>query len=569
MARPERTSWAIVAAVVLLAVGTGGAIKAALVGADYMYDLEQPHPALASVTPILAVDPPPRRARRVVVVIIDGLRLDASYGLPYLDELRRAGVDSRATTHYPTYSRPNYVTILTGVPPIASGVRTNLYSSTVALDSIMDRAHEAKLTSAYASDYDALPRLFLRDVSTRHSEEDDEEEDTHEEERERTPTAEAARKRIESPMVGAFDDARYSPWPGGFVSAARGVIAANDDLVVMLIGVVDAAGHRYGGASDEYREAAASADRALRRALAGLDLEQDAVIVVADHGHTDRGGHGGLEPDVLEVPLIIAGAGVKVGADPKDARLIDVAPTAAALLGVPPPGHGVGRTLTEALAFEGPDLARIEAADVTRIARNDAIVDASINTWRADVLEARAWRLALVIVLAAIAIASAWYLRKLGGLRLDWHVLTVGVPAFFIVYYTAIGVLGQRFSPSAIPARGHISAELAKYGAAGALVHLLAGLRALRGRKTLAERLAAANGIAWTGLLLAMVAAGVMWAFFPPPYVEVPGPKTLVLIPAVEIAVACYAGGVALTLVVEVIVFFARLWHHGAPVPKS
>jgi hypothetical protein len=259
----------------------------------------------------------------------------------------------------------------------------------------------------------------------------------------------------------------------------------------------------------------------------------------------------------------MAGAGVKAGADPKDARLIDVAPTAAALLGLPAPGHGVGRTLTESLTFDGADRARIEAADVTRIARNDAIVDAAIARARADRLEQRAWRLGLVIAFAALATAFAWWMRRLGGLRLDWHVLTVGVPAFFIVYYTAIGVLGQRYSPSAIPARGHISAELAKYGAAGALVHLLAGLRALRGRQTLAARLAAANGIAWTGLLLAMVAAGVVWAFFPPPYVEVPGPKLIVLIPAVEIAVACYAAGVALTLVVEVIVFLARLWHRG------
>ncbi len=143
------------------------------------------------------------------------------------------------------------------------------------------------------------------------------------------------------------------------------------------------------------------------------------------------------------------------------------------------------------------------------------------------------------------------------------------MPAFFIVYYTLIGTLGQGFSPSAIPARGHISAELAKYGAAGALVHLLAGLRALRGRKTLADRLAAANGIAWLGLVFAMTTAGVMWAYYPVPYVDVPGPKMIVLIPAVEVAVACYAAGVALTLVVEVIVFFARLWHGGPVVAAA
>jgi hypothetical protein len=463
------------------------------------------------------------------------------------------------------------VTILTGVPPEASGVRTNLYSGTVALDSLMDRAHDARMTSAYASDYDAMPRLFLRPEATRAPPpgEDDEDDDdsmrAREDERDRTPSAEAARARIEAPLVGAFDDARYSPWPGGFVTAARGVIKADDDLVVLLVGVVDAAGHRWGGASDEYREAAVLADRALRRALGGIDLSLDAVMVVADHGHTDAGGHGGMEPDVVAVPLVIAGAGVRSGAVVRDAHLIDVAPTAAALLGLPAPGHGLGRALVEALAVDDATRAKIEAADAARIARNGAVVDGSIARSIADNVDVRNRRLAITAALALLAIALAWTLRRFGGLTLDWHVLTVGVPAFFIVYYTAIGVLGQRFSPSAIPARGHISAELAKYGALGALVHMLAGLRALRRRKTLADRLAAANGIAWLGLLIAMVATGVVWAFYPLPYVEVPGPKMIVLIPAVEIAVACYAAGVALTLVVEVIVFLARAWHHGPP----
>ena len=75
------------------------------------------------------------------------------------------------------------------------------------------------------------------------------------------------------------------------------------------------------------------------------------------------------------------------------------------------------------------------------------------------------------------------------------------------------------------------------------------------------QRAAAANGIAWMGLMLAMVPAGLAWAFFPPPYVSVPPPLWLVLIPAVEVAVACAAVSVALTLMVEVIVFASRAWH--------
>jgi hypothetical protein len=109
---------------------------------------------------------------------------------------------------------------------------------------------------------------------------------------------------------------------------------------------------------------------------------------------------------------------------------------------------------------------------------------------------------------------------------------------------------------------------MAKYGLAAMAVQLALSLWALRSKRTLAERLAAANGIAWTGLMLAMVPAGLLWAYFPPPYVSVPEPMWLVLIPAVEVAVACAALNVALTLLIEVIVFAARRWHR-APREQS
>ncbi len=60
-----------------------------------------------------------------------------------------------------------------------------------------------------------------------------------------------------------------------------------------------------------------------------------------------RGGHGSTRE--MRVPLLISGAGVRVGAAPKDARLVDVAPTIAALLGVRPPADAQGRVLDELL----------------------------------------------------------------------------------------------------------------------------------------------------------------------------------------------------------------------------
>jgi hypothetical protein len=567
------TRQVVIAALTLLVLGGVGAVQAGLAGGEFMFDLEQERPALARVSPAVFDPHTPRLARRVYVVIIDGLRADKSYELPFIDSLRRRGVDAEAQSHYPTWSRPNYVSILTGVPPSASGVRTNHHSTPVGLDSLMDRAQAAGLSTAMATDYDVLPRLFLRtraprsgevvhDIVTKSDDDDkhvDEDADDLDvvNDKEIAAAVRAPDANLESP----FDDARYAPWPGGFSEAGGALTAGNAELVVMLIGAVDVAGHAHGGKSPQYRDAALIADHALSRALANVDLEHDAIIITADHGHTNRGGHGGIEPEVMTVPLIAVGAGIKQGAGVSDARLIDIAPTVSALLGIAAPGHGLGRTLVEILATDAATEMSRKVADTQRLTMTGAVVAGAEATAEIDVLENRALRVGLVVGGAALAIVLATILIRRRVLRLDIRVLLVSVPAFFVVYYGLLGMVGQRFSPSLLPAKGHLAATMAQYGIAAMFVQLLFSLWALRVHRTLAARLAAANGIAWMGLMLAMIPAGLAWAFFPPPYVSVPPPLWLVLIPAVEVAVACAALSVALTLMVELIIFASRKWH--------
>jgi hypothetical protein len=571
------TRQVVIAALTLLVLGGVGAVQAGLAGGEFMFDLEQERPALTRVAPAVFDPHTPRLARRVFVVIIDGLRADKSYELPFIDNLRRRGVDAEAQSHYPTWSRPNYVSILTGVPPSASGVRTNHHSTPVALDSLMDRAKGAGLVTAMATDYDVLPRLFLRTREPRTGEvvpavvTSDDDDDRHIDEdaddldvvndKEIAAAVRAPDANLESP----FDDARYAPWPGGFSEAGDALTAGNGELVVMLLGAVDVAGHAHGGNSEQYRDAALIADHALSRALAGVDLERDAIIITADHGHTNRGGHGGTEPEVMTVPFIAVGAGIKQGAGVIDARLIDIAPTVSALLGIAAPGHGLGRTLVEILAIDDSTIIARKIADTQRLTMTAAVVAGAEATAEIDVLENRALRIGLVVAGVVLAIALATLLIRRRVLRLDIRVLLVSVPAFFVVYYGLLGMVGQRFSPSLLPAKGHLAATMAQYGLAAMFVQLLFSLWALRVHRTLAARLAAANGIAWMGLMLAMIPAGLAWAFFPPPYVAVPPPLWLVLIPAVEVAVACAAVSVALTLMVELIVFASRKWQRVPP----
>lgn len=535
----------------LLVVGALGAVQAGFAGSAFMFDLEQVQPALARTSPVIDPAPTPRMARRVYLAIVDGLSANRSYELPYLDELRRRGVDLEVTSHYPTWSRPNYVSILTGVPPSASGVRTNHHSTPVLLDSLMDRARAAGLRVATATDYDVLPRLFLRRRGELAREPIELAEDD--------PSIPAIADP-DADLVSPFDDARYAPWPGGFAEAGAALAAGDAELVVLLVGAVDLAGHQHGAASPEYRDATLVADHALARALANIDLTRDAVVVTADHGHTARGGHGGVEPEVVNVPLVLAGAGIRPGATVYDGRLIDVAPTVAALLGIPAPGHGLGKTLTGVLALDDQAIAARTAADRTRAYVNTRIVELAEAHADRDVLDHRAARIALVAGGALLATGLAILLIRRRALRFDLRAIAVSVPAFFIVYAGLIGLVGQRFSPSFLPAQGHIASTLVRYGSAAMLVQLLASMWALRGYRTLGARLAAANGIAWFGLTLSMFTAGMIWAFFPPPFVTLPSPTWLVVIPAVEVAVACAAVNVALTLFVEVAIFVQRAW---------
>lgn len=240
------------------------------------------------------------------------------------------------------------------------------------------------------------------------------------------------------------------------------------------------------------------------------------------------------------------------------AELIDLAPTVAALLGIPAPGHGLGRTLVELIALDEPAQVRRRAADATRLAATHATVERARAQANALVLEHRTRRIGLVIGGAVVAIAFAILALRRRVMHLDVGVLFTVVPAFFVVYFGLIGTLGQQFSPSLLPANAHMAGQLAKYGIVAVAVQMATGMWALRGKATLSERLAEANGIAWVGLMLTIVPASLLWALFPPPYDEVPGPVLLVMIPAVEVAVAAAAAGVALMLAIELVVFGSR-----------
>ncbi len=523
-----------VVAAVLALVAALGAWCVVTLGLGFNDELQLQDPAIARSRPAIVDPRTPRLSQRVILVMVDGLRLDHSRQAGF-DAVRTLGVDAAAGSHYPTVSRPNYITLLTGTPPIASGIRHNRVRTPLRLDSIMTRAKAAGLRVTTASDIGNIPPLFIT-----------------------TPVTELG--SLEHPQVGdlitpaagyawPFDEVRKAESLAGLEQSLATVLARPSDLVIVLAGDVDRAGHAYGAASAQYREAAVAVGAAIGRLVTQLDLTKDTLIITADHGHVDRGGHGGREPEALAVPLLIAGAGIVPGAQAPTARLVDVAPTISALLGIPAPGHGYGRALVELLR-EAPAAATARTtADATRLAavRSFPDDDAGVDV---VVLVVTGGLLVLAIILA-LALRPAIAIR-----RGSW----VGVLAFLCIVAALAAATRGRLSPSEVPALWRLQRLLAVCGGAAIAIQVVASWHVVR---AFANRLSISNGIALVALSISLGTVFIVRGYLPVPHVDVPEPAWLVAIPAVEIAAAVSCVAVTLHLIFELVVSVRGTDDHG------
>ncbi len=486
-------------------------------------ELALPSPPLAREPRPIDDPKTPRLTERVVLVIIDGLGIDEAR-LPYLDELGARGVAATARVPYPTISRPNYVTILSGVPPRDSGVRANRVEAPVAVDTVMDRVRAAGLRVATASDYGMLASLFLRNTSSIVGV------DWIEHDTRVSPPA---------PITWPFDDARRASSLEELGPTIAELAAGEAAFVPVLVLDVDRAGHAAGiGAA--YRAATSAVDHMLRRALSGIDLARDTVIITADHGHVASGGHGGDEREVSNVPLVLAGKGIVPGATARDAQLIDVAPTVAALLGVPAPRHAEGRALVELLQLSPGDAVRRAASDDARSRVLAEIAGAA----RARV--ARPAPTPLFVLATGLALASvlARMARRRGALVVTPAALT-GALGLAVMVLAVLVLTHGRMSPSRVPTLARTEAFGAIWVAVAILLQVLVSWRVVRRAP---DRLAAANGLALVGLALALGTVTLVRAWFSPPYLDVPPPFWMVAVPALELAAATCALATAFTL---------------------
>ncbi len=360
--------------------------------------------------------PSPAPAGRVVFIIVDGLRVDASRRMPFLNELRAKGADLLAAVGTPSYSRPGRMTIATGTWPEIHGATTNDFKGPMPSDNII-RAVARTGRSCRIAGSRIWAEQFAADIALCGS----------------------ARALAENEGPGLFRPYR----PKLEAEEEAGVafaLAKPADLTMVDFVATDAAAHDLGAASPEYFDETQRIDAMIRRIVAQVGLDNATFIVTADHGHRDLGGHGSDEPEVRSVPLVLAGAMIRPGTR-VPARQIDLAPTLAALLGVPIPGGASGRVLTELLDIDGNRLGlaqnasrgqqRVFADDYARAVGVDPQTlpddpEAAISRVRSDIVEHERLRrlpTAALLTFTALAIAAlglgggpAWRKATLAGL---------------------------------------------------------------------------------------------------------------------------------------------------------
>ncbi len=351
-------------------------------------------PALSRRQPLIP-DPP---ARKLVFIVVDGLREDVALADPAFRALASRGAFYTARTGLPSLSLPGWTYLLTGAPQWVSGVTTNWEKGPVRMESLFSLARAAGMSTALAGDA-SWERLFGPDIQR-----------------------------------AAYFQEKEEPTDTRVAEAALELYRGGAGFLLVHLPDVDKAGHRYGSASPEYRQAAATA---LSLALdLSARLGPDTLLVLtADHGHIPAGGHGGGEPAVRRVPLVLAGPGVRPGTHPGEVPQGSATVTVAALLGFPRPALSTDPILADALDIT-PSLAEevlarssaqrastlaalAEAVSGTRVAETEpgprnlteaAAAERRTEALLARALASRARRETLTRALLLLPIAALWLL---------------------------------------------------------------------------------------------------------------------------------------------------------------
>lgn len=273
----------------------------------------------------------PAMVDHVYMLLVDGLGLDPSREMRFLNELRTRGADFSCMVGLPSLSLPGRAVLLTGAWQEVNGQLTNFNARRLPIETLFQVSKKRNLTTALAAGKNVHKML--------------------------DPFIDEKIVYPGSSMHKASQDfSRYEHDLHQAAAATRELLRTkHPNLFFFEYTITDDVAHDFRSDSEQYAAAVRQVDEEIRRLAAEIDFSNSVLVVTSDHGHVARGGHGGSEPEVLTVPLVMMGKGILPGTVAL-ARQIDVAPTVAALLGTEIPADNQGRTLAD--AFEVDDAAK-------------------------------------------------------------------------------------------------------------------------------------------------------------------------------------------------------------------
>ena len=251
---------------------------------------------------------------RCILVLLDGLgAATARRHMGFLAALTHGGMTrhTELTAELPPLSRPIYATLVTGLPPLETGILRNEDARTCPGPTLFSRARAAGLTTAAAADH-WMSELCNRAPFVP----------------ERDRLCDDARLPISH---GLFYSQDAYPDDELFRDAEALRLRHAPHLLLVHSMGIDHAGHRAGADSRAYRDAARATDALLAAYLPRWLEAGYPVLITSDHGMDADGSHTDPTPAARRVPLWLAGA---PGDTKLPTRQTGIAPLAARLLGL-------------------------------------------------------------------------------------------------------------------------------------------------------------------------------------------------------------------------------------------
>lgn len=253
---------------------------------------------------------------KVILISIDGMRPDGleKCGHPFVEKLKEIGAYTLdAKTVFPSVTLPCHMSMFHSVPPQRHGTTTNIYMPQVRpVSGLFEQIKSAGGKSGMYYGWEPL-----RDISRPGS----------------LISAEYIHSYAEEDTDSILTDKM-------FACAEKTEL---DFIFLYMVETDEKGGHDNGWMTDAYLKRLHTAIGNVQRVVEELgDLY--TVIVTSDHGGHDRS-HGTDMPEDMIIPMFFVGKQFTPGRKLENVSILDLAPTVASILDVPPAEEWEGKSL--------------------------------------------------------------------------------------------------------------------------------------------------------------------------------------------------------------------------------